>query len=170
MKYLYIIRHAKAEASTSQINDHNRKLTNKGIERAKNLNNWLKNKTPNIEGLFTSSSIRTLQTTDIICNGMIPPIKKIVDKKLYAASEENLIDYISYLDENLTTIGIVGHQPSLQELALTLVGSYAEGYEKVLNNNFSTSNAILILLNIKRWDQISPRVGILADYFNSKNN
>jgi len=101
---------------------------------------------------------------------MIPPIKKMVDKKLYAASEENLIDYISYLDENLTTIGIVGHQPSLQELALTLVGSYAEGYEKVLNNNFSTSNAILILLNIKRWDQISPRVGVLADYFNSKNN
>ena len=42
--------------------------------------------------------------------------------------------------------------------------------EKVLNNNFSTSNAILILLNIKRWDQISPRVGVLADYFNSKNN
>ena len=80
------------------------------------------------------------------------------------------IDYISFLDDNITTIGIVGHQPSLQEIALTLVSSYAEGYEKVLNNNFSTSNAILILLNIKRWDQISPRVGVLADYFNSKNN
>ena len=168
MKYLYIIRHAKAEASTNQINDHDRKLTNKGIERAKNLNSWLKNKTPNIEELFTSSSIRTLQTTDIICNGMIPPIKKIVDKKLYAASEENLIDYISLLDENLTTIGIVGHQPSLQELAFILVASYAEGYDKVLNSNFSTSNAILIFLNIKRWDQIAPRVGILADYFDSK--
>ena len=96
MKYLYIIRHAKAEASTNEINDHDRKLINKGIERAKNLNSWLKNKTPNIERLFTSSSIRTLQTTDILCNGMIPPIKKIVDKKLYAASEENLINYIFY--------------------------------------------------------------------------
>ena len=170
MKYLYIIRHAKAEASTNQINDYDRKLTNKGIERAKNLNSWLKNKIQKIEVLFTSSSIRTLQTTDIICNGMIPPIKKMVDKKLYAASEENLIDYISFLDDNITNIGIVGHQPSLQEIALTLVSSYAEGYEKVLNNNFSTSNAILILLNIKRWDQISPRVGVLADYYNSKNN
>jgi len=169
MKYLYIIRHAKSEASTNEINDHDRRLTNKGIERANNLNSWLKNKNPNIEVLFTSSSIRTLQTADIICNGIISPIKKIVDKKLYAASEENLIDYISFLDENLTTIGIVGHQPGLQELAFTLVGSYAEGYDKVLNSNFSTSNAILILLNIKRWDQISPRVGVLADYFDSKN-
>ena len=35
MKYLYIIRHAKAEASTNEINDHDRKLINKGIERAK---------------------------------------------------------------------------------------------------------------------------------------
>ena len=168
MKYLYIIRHAKAEASTSQINDHNRKLTNKGIERAKNLNSWLKNKIQKIEVLFTSSSIRTLQTTDIICNGMIPPIKKMVDKKLYDASEENLIDYISFLDDNITTIGIVGHQPSLQELAFILVASYAEGCDKVLNSNFSTSNAILIFLNIKRWDQIAPRVGILSDYFDSK--
>ena len=32
MKYLYIIRHAKAEASTNEINDHDRKLINKGIE------------------------------------------------------------------------------------------------------------------------------------------
>ena len=49
MKYLYIIRHAKAEASTNEINVHDRKLINKGIERAKNLNSWLKNKVPNIE-------------------------------------------------------------------------------------------------------------------------
>ena len=40
--------------------------------------------------------------------------------------------------------------------------------DKVLNENFSTSNAISIGLNIKRWDQISYRIGILIDYYNSK--
>ena len=87
-----------------------------------------------------------------------------------AACFNNLVEKLSitFLDDNLTTIGIVGHQPSLQELAFILVASYAEGCDKVLNSNFSTSNAILILLNIKRWDQIAPRVGILADYFDSK--
>ena len=76
-----------------------------------------------------------------------PPIKKIVDKKLYAASEENLINYISFIEENLNTIGIV-ELLDLQELALTLVGSYAEGYEKVLIAIF-LHHPMLILLMLK---------------------
>jgi phosphohistidine phosphatase len=169
MKYLYIIRHAKAESSSYEIDDHDRKLLNKGIKRANNLNKWLKNKTPNLEALFCSSSLRTLQTMDIISHDLNYSVNKIVDKKLYGASDEMLINYLSCLDDKFNNVGIIGHQPSLQELAFKLVSSYAEGYDKVLNSNLSTSNAILILLNIKRWDQISSRVGILADYFDSKN-
>ena len=100
---------------------------------------------------------------------MLEVLSKIVDKKLYGASEDMLMNYLSFLDDKFNNVGIVGHQPGLQELAFTLVSSYAEGYDKVLNGNFSTSNAIMILLNIKRRDQISPRVGILIDYFDSKN-
>ena len=70
MKYLYIIRHAKAESSSNEIDDHDRKLLNKGIKRANNLNKWLKNKTPNLEALFCSSSLRTLQTMDIISHDL----------------------------------------------------------------------------------------------------
>ena len=44
MKYLYIIRHAKAESSSREVEDHDRKLINKGIKRANNLNKWLKSK------------------------------------------------------------------------------------------------------------------------------
>ena len=169
MKYLYIIRHAKAESPSREVEDHDRKLINKGIKRANNLNKWLKSKNHNLEALFCSSSLRTLQTMDIISHDLNYSVNKIVDKKLYGASDEMLINYISFLDDKLNNVGIIGHQPGLQELAFTLVSSYAEGYDKVLNSNFSTSNAILILLNIKRWDQISSRVGILADYFDSKN-
>ena len=169
MKYLYIIRHAKAESSSREVEDHDRKLINKGIKRANNLNKWLKSKNHNLEALFCSSSLRTLQTMDIISHDLNYSVNKIVDKKLYGASDEMLLNYISFLDDKLNNVGIIGHQPGLQELAFTLVSSYAEGYDKVLNGNFSTSNAILILLNIKRWDQISSRVGILADYFDSKN-
>ena len=168
MKYLYIIRHAKAEESSLEVDDHDRKLINKGINRANNLNRWLHRKTPNLDALFCSSSLRTLQTMDVITHNLNYSVNKIVDEKLYGASEEMLMNYLSLLDDKFNNIGIIGHQPGLQELAFTLVSSYAEGYDKVLNSNFSTSNAILILLNIKRWDQISPRVGILADYFDSK--
>ena len=168
MKYLYLIRHAEAEAASHDIEDYDRPLTNKGINKANSLSTWLKSNEPNLEALFYSSSIRTIQTADIILQSFSESVSKNVDKRLYGASEEVLMDYISFLDDRLTVIGIVGHQPGLQELAFSLVSSYAEGYDKVLNSSFSTSNAILILLNIKRWDQIANRVVILANYFDSK--
>ena len=58
MKYLYIIRHAKAESPSREVEDHDRKLINKGIKRANNLNKWLKSKNHNLEALFCSSSLR----------------------------------------------------------------------------------------------------------------
>jgi phosphohistidine phosphatase len=170
MKYLYIIRHAKAEPSAHDLDDHDRKLVAKGINRANSLSNWLKNKTPNIEKIYCSSSKRTIETADILVNGLSKLVNRTIDKELYAASEEKMINYISLIEDKINSVGLVGHQPGLQELAYTLVGNYAEGYDKVLDSNFSTSSAILVGLNIKRWDQVSPRVGILADYFDSKNS
>ena len=55
MKYLYIIRHAKAESPSREVEDHDRKLINKGIKRANNLNKWLKSKNQNLEALFCFS-------------------------------------------------------------------------------------------------------------------
>ena len=86
------------------------------------------------------------------------------------------VDEISDIPENSHTIfsahGVsdkVENDAKIKSLSIVdTTCPYSEGYDKVLNGNFSTSNAILILLNIKRWDQISPRVGILADYFDSK--
>ena len=51
---------------------------------------------------------------------------------------------------------------------MSLIISFSKGMEKALNKNFSTSNAISIGFNVKRWDQISNRSGILIDYYDSK--
>ena len=107
MKYLYIIRHAKAEASSHEVDDHDRKLVNNGINRANNLNKWLKNKTPNLEALYCSSSLRTLQTMDVIAYNLNCSLSKIVDKKLYGASEDMLMNYLSFLDDKFNNVGLI---------------------------------------------------------------
>jgi phosphohistidine phosphatase SixA len=57
LKYLYLIRHAKAEPFIEGTEDHNRKLVNKGEQRAADLAYWLSKKTPIIQELHFSSSI-----------------------------------------------------------------------------------------------------------------
>ena len=168
MKYLYLIRHAKAEPFIEGTEDHDRKLTNEGEQRASNLASWLNKKTPIIQELHFSSSIRTVHTADIISRALPETLSKFEDSKLYGATNEVLLHYLAFIDDKTDNIGIIGHQPELKELAISLIINYAEGMDKVLNENFSTSNAISIGLNIKRWDQISYRTGILIDYYNSK--
>ena len=168
MKYLYLIRHAKAEPFIEGTEDHNRKLVNKGKQRAVNLASWLTKKTPIIQELHFSSSIRTIHTAEIVSKVLPKTLMKFEDSKLYGATEEVLLNYLAFIDDNIDSLGVIAHQPGLKELAISLIMNYAEGMDKVLNKSFSTSNAFSIGLNIKRWDQISNRTGILIDYYDSK--
>ena len=168
MKYLYVIRHAKAEPFIEGTEDHNRKLVNKGKQRAANLASWLSKKTPIIKELHFSSSIRTIHTAEIVSKALPKTLMKFEESKLYDATEEVLLNYLAFIDDKTDSIGVIGHQPGLKQLAMSLIINFSEGMEKVLNKNFSTSNAISIGFNIKRWDQISNRSGILIDYYDSK--
>ena len=168
MKYLYVIRHAKAEPFIEGTEDHNRKLVNNGIQRASNLASWLSKKTPIIKELHFSSSIRTIHTAEIVSKVLPKTLMKFENSKLYGATEEVLLNYLAFRDDKTDSIGVIGHQPGLKQLAMSLIINFAEGMETVLNKNFSTSNAISIGFNVKRWDQISNKTGILIDYYDSK--
>ena len=163
-----MIRHAKAEPFIEGTEDHNRKLVNKGEQRAADLAYWLRKKTPIIQELHFSSSIRTIHTAEIVSRVLPETLMKFEDSKLYGATDKVLLNYLAFIDDKVHSIGIIGHQPGLKQLAMSLIINFSEGMEKVLNKNFSTSNAISIGFNIKRWDQISNRSGILIDYYDSK--
>ena len=166
MKYLYIIRHAKAEKYVSGQEDHDRNLISVGVERANKLSMWLKNVEPNLEKIFVSSSKRTVQTSEVIQKYM-NDISIEIKHELYSATKEDLINFLLFIEEDADSIGLVGHEPSLKQLAIYLTGAYSKGLESVLNKHFSTASVIVLVLNIKRWDQISERIGVVSHYYDS---
>ena len=168
MKYLYIIRHAKAERHIDGQEDHDRALVDIGKKRALILSKWLKNISPKIEKIYCSSSKRTIQTTELIKQELSHNIHVEEKSELYGASLDELINFLLFIsDDSLNSIGIVGHEPGLKQLALYLTGAYGKGLENVLNNQFSTSSSIVLILNITRWDQIGERIGTVAHYHHS---
>ncbi len=167
MKYLYIIRHAKAEPFKSNQEDHERQLIEQGKKRAEKLGKWLLNASPGIEQIFCSSSNRTCQTAEIINTEFLDKVPVNINSELYGATEEILLNFLVNINDEINSIGLIGHQPGIKNLAIYLTGGYSKGLENSLNVNFSTSSALILLLNIKRWDQISERIGILSNYYNS---
>ena len=66
MKNLYIIRHAKAKLFREGQEDHDRELNKTGKIEASICGKWINNLDKKLDIIYSSSSVRTHQTTKII--------------------------------------------------------------------------------------------------------
>ena len=119
--------------------------------------------------IYSSSSVRTHQTTKIIIEEIEYNPQIIIEPKLYLSEEHNLLNHIKALDDNMDNVAIIGHEPGLKRLAVLLTGNYTQGLEGVLEKKFSTSTVAIITFNVSLWSALSEREGYLFEYFNPKD-
>lgn len=168
MKNLFVIRHSKAKLNEEGEEDFERALNKSGEEGAKFSGKWISNLEINLEKIFSSSAVRSKQTTEILAKQLKIPPKIVFESNLYLADEYDLLEYIKLIDDKLNNIAIIGHEPGLKRLILMLTGSFKPGLDEVLNRKFSTSSVAIISLNIPFWSSLNEREGVLSEYFNPK--
>jgi phosphohistidine phosphatase len=114
MKTLYIVRHAKSSWEEPGLADHNRPLIETGIKKTKLVIEYLQNKKIIPDLMISSSATRAKDTAFLIAEGLGYPIEQIIiDKKLYHASPEEILDELYALPENISSVMIFGHNPTL---------------------------------------------------------
>jgi phosphohistidine phosphatase len=109
---LILWRHAEAEEG---IPDAARELTEKGLDQAERMADWLRSQLPEDVSVIVSPARRTQQTalalrSDFITRDEIGP----------GASAESMLKVINWPDRQGTVV-IVGHQPTLGEVVKKLV-------------------------------------------------
>ncbi len=115
--YLYIMRHAKSDWSTGDI-DFDRPLTNRGINNAARMGQWLATNN-HIPGLIVcSSAVRARQTLEQVCQSfhVYPEDRIIYERRLYLADESLLIDRILLYRHAAESLMLIGHNPGLDYL------------------------------------------------------
>lgn len=111
---LLLWRHAEAEDGGD---DLKRALTARGQKQAKNVAAWIRAHTPEDLRIVCSPAIRTRQTADALG---LP--YKVVRKTAPGASPSDLLTAVGWpYDNNCQAALIVGHQPTLGQLASLLV-------------------------------------------------
>lgn len=122
-KYLYLLRHAKAESATLQFSDEDRALTPKGIDDAKKLATKLVKKDIVFDLILTSPAIRAITTAQIISNRLDHKQRFLeVEKKLYQADSTTLLAIVGKLHKKIKSILLVGHNPELEDFAAYMTG------------------------------------------------
>jgi len=115
MKTVFIVRHAKSSWDKPGLNDHERPLLQKGINRTKLISDYLsrQNMLPDI--IFSSTAIRAYETSKLIADAIGCPAGNIrTDRRLYLeGGTAHIFAVISEVSQNIDSIMIVGHNPTL---------------------------------------------------------
>jgi phosphohistidine phosphatase len=158
MKKLLLIRHAKATHETGYI-DFERPLKPSGLRDAAIMAGRLKEHGVIPQILVTSPALRTLATANVISEHLgLARAEEI--KKIYEAEPDDLIEVISQFDDEHNFIGLVGHNPAIEQLIYVLSGQPVSVPPGALG---------LIELDVDTWAAVRENSGALVFYDSPKD-
>ena len=114
MKFLNIIRHAKAENNFLK-NDFTRELNGRGQNDSKCLNDFLLNYSFEKHKIICSPSVRTVQTYENLKVSLNEKSHIIFQEDLYLANLEAIYDLI-IKEKKSSMITLIGHNPGLTDI------------------------------------------------------
>lgn len=170
-KTLYILRHAKAEAGDAKMRDIDRPLAERGVNDAADLAKWLQahdERMPQIVGC--SSSKRTKQTWAQVKSALVQDVTLSEDDELYLASAGELLQYCQGLDDSHDCVMLIGHNPGLHELVLTLAQADNHPAWEDIDIKFPTCALAIVICAIDNWEKIAPQCGELHSYWDPKKH
>lgn len=111
MKKLYLLRHGEAPSLSGQ-QDFERALSKKGEQECLYLNKYFTNhEVPKL--IWCSNSIRTRQTADIALRNLVNKTTFIIKSEIYNASVNNLLSMVEEIDDEINSLMVIGHNPSI---------------------------------------------------------
>lgn len=146
MKTLIVIRHAKSTWEL-QVRDHDRVLTQKGIDNAHAIGKALNNKPIKVDAVWTSTAARALQTATIVTEYLDYNLQKLILKReLYTFESKQLLNVITSCDDAVNTLAIFSHNHGITDLVNSLGSTHFD--------NVPTAGVVAITFNTTSWTSI----------------
>ena len=164
MKKLILVRHAKAARRHKHLSDIERALTPRGEKDAKRAARLIQSRGIELGIIVSSPANRALETAHIVARVLEYPVEKIALKQAAydAPDAEGLYPILRGIEDQYETAVLIGHNPSLEELASSLVIGYDE--------NLPKAGVVEIQLEKDSWPDVLPGDGkIVSDLPAAKN-
>ncbi len=152
-KQLCLLRHAEAGAQQHRQGDAARELTTIGEKQAREAGSTIRAQRIPIDAIFCSTAIRARQTMMIAANEIPLKVKTFYSGELYEASLDSLFTFLRACDESLNSVMVVGHNPTLSQLAEALTRTPL---------GLTPASLVLINLHIAHWSELASGRGKLT--------
>lgn len=152
-KTLLLMRHAKAEEGLGKP-DHDRELRSRGWDDAATAGAWLREQGLVPDLVICSTAVRARQTWDAACRGGAQTEFVEYRRTVYTDGAGGVLETIREDAAESSTVLVVGHNPSMAELASVLAdGDGSTPAHEALASGFSTSG-VAVLRYTGAWEDL----------------
>lgn len=152
MKYLHLIRHAKSSWRDPGVPDVNRPLNKRGRASCKLMAEKIAQSGCTFDHVYSSPAIRAKSTIERILEELaITSNSYRTDDQLYTFDHMDLVYWLRELEDETSSIVIIGHNPAFTELNNYLASEELE--------NIPTCGYVQLILDIESWRDIRANSG-----------
>ena len=166
-KRLFLLRHAKSSWDDPGLDDHERPLAPRGRRAVEVLGEYLRDNDIHPVLVLCSSSRRTRETLD----GVAPGGETLIEAELYHADAEQLLERLRRVSDDVESVMVIGHNPTMQIMALRLSeagGSNGDGSHRAQISQKFPTGALATLSFDGPWSELGPGRARLVDYVRPK--
>lgn len=169
MKRVYLLRHAQAKSAESG-SDFDRPLTDKGLEDAQALGIFMASADYRPDIVYCSGAVRTRETCQAVIEGFEDNAPAVDFRdSIYDASRGQLLNMLQSSNEKLSSIMIIGHNPTIHMLSGLLSASGPESLLNRLSSGYEPATLSVIDFDVEKWEEINPDEGQLTNYTNPQD-
>jgi phosphohistidine phosphatase len=161
MKRLFLLRHAKSSWKDSSLPDHDRPLAGRGKRASKTMATYMRENGIEPALVLCSSATRARETLARVAPGLGGSPEVRIESELYEASAPGLLRRLQRVDGGVSSVLLVGHNPSVERLALDLA-SRGPALER-LASKYPTG-ALATLEFDGAWSELEPDAARLVGF------
>jgi phosphohistidine phosphatase len=158
MRRLLLLRHAKTERPEPGERDRDRRLTKRGRDDAPLIGAYMARHGLVPDLALVSPATRAEETWALVAKTLPTAPKVMEEEGIYNAGRDKLIGIIRKARDAHVLL-VVGHNPGLHELAVSLIASGDVEARERVNEKLPTSGLVVIDLAFDDWSRLHPNAG-----------
>ena len=162
MKRLTVLRHAKSSWKDRELDDFDRPLNGRGRKAARRIGREISERGMHFDFVLASPAARIRETIDGISEHHRLNAPMHFEPRIYMARVAELIELISTVPDEKSSVLLVGHNTSAERLVAKLSADDETGLRRRVEEKFPTAALAAIELPIKSWKDVQPECGRLV--------
>jgi phosphohistidine phosphatase len=167
VKRLITFRHAKSGWDQPALRDFDRALNDKGRRAAATMGRHMRQAGIGFDYVIASPAVRVAETLDAMFDGYGRRLSPGWDRRVYLASAPTLLEVVHEAPDDAESLLLVGHNPGLEELVLSLSAEHGEeeiATRDAVGEKYPTASVAELVFDVEHWRDVAAGHGRLVRF------